>query len=742
MKSYIKGKYKKAIFISDKGYYIGLFHLDETDNNILSNFIDKTITFTGYFHELNEGDTYIFHGEEVDHPRYGLQFNVNEYEKVKPEDKDGVIEFLSSSLFPKVGKKLATSIVEVLGDKCLDKILEDKSILNLVPKITTKKIDLIYNNLIKYDESHQVIVYLTELGFNMKDSLEIYNKYKKDTLSIINDNIYRLIDDELDISFLKIDEVGRKLNIDRLDDNRIEALIIYLMKSMVFKSGDTYLNYQDIYDELCKYLNLGFDEIKFDDYLNKLNAKHKVCIEGRKYYLKEMFDAENSIVKKIKVLLSLPKSKYKNIDSLIEEHEKIYGITYNELQKDAIKSSLEENVLIITGGPGTGKTTIVKEIIELYRLLNKLSGDDMNKELQLLTPTGRASKRLSEATGYSATTIHRFLKWNKETNTFAIDEYNKDYSKFIIIDEVSMIDEQLLDSLFKGLTDNIKIILVGDYNQLPSVSPGQVLKDLIESNVIKTIHLEELYRQSKNSYINTLANEIKNNDLSPNFLDQKSDYTFLECSSRSIRSNLINLSKQILEKGYDYKNVQIMAPLYKGENGIDILNSDLQQIFNPKDKEKNELKIGDVIFRENDKILQLVNMPEENIFNGDIGVINRITPANISKSGKTEIYVDFDSNVVKFLPKDFNKFRHGFVISIHKSQGSEFEVVVMPISYSYHRMLYRKLIYTGITRAKKKLILLGEADVFVGAVSNNQELGRNTSLKEKLMMMNNNLNKR
>ena len=455
-----------------------------------------------------------------------------------------------------------------------------------------------------------------------------------------------------------------------------------------------------------------------------------------------MFDAENNIVEKIRILLSLPKSKYKNIDSLIEEHENMYGITYNTLQKEAIKSSLEENILIITGGPGTGKTTIVKEIIELYRLLNKLSGDDMNKELQLLTPTGRASKRLSEATGYPATTIHRFLKWNKETNTFAIDEYNKDYSKFIIIDEVSMIDEQLLDSLFKGLTDNIKIILVGDYNQLPSVSPGQVLKDLIDSNVIKTIHLEELYRQSKNSYINTLANEIKNNDLSPNFLDQRSDYTFLECSSHSIRSNLINLSKQILEKGYDYKNVQIMAPLYKGENGIDVLNNDLQQIFNPKDKEKNEIKIGDVIFRENDKVLQLVNMPEENIFNGDIGVINRITSANISKSGKTEIYIDFDSNIVKFLPKDFNKFRHGFVISIHKSQGSEFEVVVMPISYSYHRMLYRKLVYTGITRAKKKLILLGEADVFVGAVSNNQELVRNTSLKEKLMMMNNNLNKR
>lgn len=740
--TYIKGKYKKSIFISDKGYIIGLFHLEETNNQIFSDFIDKTITFTGYFHELNEGDAYIFHGEEIEHPRYGLQFNVKEYEKVKPQDKDGVIEFLSSSLFPNVGKKLATSIVDTLGDKCLDKILEDKSILNLVPKMTIKKMDLIYDNLLKYDESHQIIVSLTELGFNMKDSLEIYNKYKTNTLSIINDNIYRLIDDGLDISFLKIDEIGRKLNIDRLDDNRLEALIVYLMKSMVFKSGDTYLNYQDIYDELCKFLNLGFDEIKFDDYLNRLNAKYKVCIEGRKYYLKEMFDAGNNIVNKIEVLLKLPKDKYKNIDSLILEHENIYGIKYNELQKEAIKSAIEENILIITGGPGTGKTTIIKEIIELYRLLKKISPDDLEKEIKLLTPTGRASKRLQESTGYPATTIHRFLKWNKENNTFLVDEYNKDYSKLIIIDEVSMIDEQLLDSLFKGLTDNIKVILVGDYNQLPSVSPGQVLKDFIESGVIKTIKLEELYRQSRNSYINILANEIKNNDLSPNFLDKKSDYNFLECSSHSIRSNLINLSKQIIEKGYDYKIVQIMAPMYKGENGIDILNKDLQEIFNPRNKEKLEVKIGDVVFRENDKVLQLVNMPDENIFNGDIGVINRIVPANISKSGKNEIYIDFDSNIVKFLPKDFNKFRHGFVISIHKSQGSEFDVVIIPVANSYYRMLYRKLIYTGITRAKRKLIILGEAEAFVNAISNNQELIRNTSLKEKLMMMNNNLNKR
>lgn len=736
MKSYIKGVYKKAIFTSDKGYFIGLFKVAETDNELLKDFIDKTITFTGYFAELNEGDTYIFEGEELDHPRYGLQFSVSSFEKVKPEDKDGIIEFLSSSLFPKIGKKLAASIVETLGDNALKLILEDKSCLNLVPKITNKKIELIYNNLVKYDESHSVIVYLTELGFNMKASLDIYNKYKQDTLSIINNNIYTIIDDELDISFLKIDEIGKKLNIDILDKHRIEACIIYIMKTLVFKNGDTYLNYQDIYESLCKYIDFMINEEDFDNYLNNLKENKKIVVENRRYYLYEMYEAENNIIEKIRILKNIPKTKNKKILSLIEEHEKMYDIKYNEKQKEAIVSALEENILIITGGPGTGKTTIIKEIVELYQLLNNLTFEGLNEEIALLAPTGRASKRLSSSTCFPATTIHRFLKWNKENNKFGVNEYNKDFSKLIIIDEVSMIDEQLFSSLFRGLTDNIKLILVGDYNQLPSVSPGNVLKDLIESDVIKTIHLEELYRQSKNSYINILASEIKYNELSSNFLDTKDDYTFLECRSTSIRKNLINLCGKLKEKDYDYNKLQIMAPMYKGENGIDNLNIDLQNIFNPRDNTKNEIKVGNIIFRENDKVLQLVNMPDENVFNGDVGVIKNIITASNSKSGKNEIYVDFDSNIVKYLPKDFKNLKHGFIISIHKSQGSEFDMVVMPISRSYNRMLYRKLIYTGVTRAKKKLILIGEGESFVAAVNRDEELVRNTTLKEKLIIMN------
>ena len=339
---------------------------------------------------------------------------------------------------------------------------------------------------------------------------------------------------------------------------------------------------------------------------------------------------------------------------------------------------------------------------------------------------------MSEATLLPASTIHRFLKWNKETNEFGVNAFHKDHGKLIIVDEVSMIDLSLLHSLLEGLDSNIQIIFVGDYNQLPSVGPGQILKDFIESKIIPTIELDLLYRQDENSYITTLAQEIKNNQLSDNYLKEKSDFVFLNCSSQSLRKNLKNICQQILNKGYTEKQVQIMAPMYRGMNGIDNLNKELQEVFNPPHKDKREMTYGDVIFREKDKVLQLVNMPDENVFNGDIGTIERILYENETPSKKKEIYVDYDGYLVKYLPKDFNSFKHGFVITIHKSQGSEFPVVIMPISMSYHRMLYRKLVYTGITRAKKKLILLGEPEAFLKSIENNQEQIRKTTLKERL----------
>ena len=726
--TYIKGNYRKSIFTSDKGYVIGLFKIKETDNEELKIYVNKIITFTGYFHELNLDDMYIFKGDVVDHPKYGLQFNVLEYERLKPEDEDGLVAFLSSDLFKGVGEKLAKSIVDTLGKNVLEEILKDESCLLLVPKMTSKKAHTIYETLMKYEESHQIIVYLTELGFNMKDALDIYNNYKSETIIHIEHNPYCLTDF---ISFLKVDEIALKLNVNEDDERRIKACIIYMMNKLLFINSDTYLEYDEILESVFNYLKIDLNVDDFDLYLEELINENKIILLDEKYYLKEMYDSEINITNTIKYLENKKIDKL-FLDNRIEELEKVNNIKYNDKQKEAIKKSLENNITIITGGPGTGKTTIIKAICELYQNIFKLSYEELTNRIALLAPTGRASKRMSESTNLPASTIHRFLKWNKESNEFLVNEYNKNDHHLIIIDEVSMIDLNLLDSLFKGLTKNIKLVLVGDHHQLPSVGPGNILKDLIESDLIDTIYLDTLYRQDENSYITTLAHEIKDNNLSESFLETKSDYTFLKC--HSIKDNLKNLCLQLKEKGYDYKRVQIMVPMYAGVNGIDNLNKELQNIFNPKTNQ-NEIKYGDVVYRENDKVLQLVNLPEENIYNGDIGIIKNI----VKIENKTFIYIDFDGNLVKYETKDLNKITHGFIISIHKSQGSEFEVVIMPICNSYKRMLYKKLIYTGITRAKKKLILIGEPDAFLYAINNSNEKERKTNLLEQLK--NNILNK-
>lgn len=724
MKDYIKGTFKKIIFKSDQNYIIGLFKVSDTNTADLEEYIGSTITFTGYFHELTIDEKYMFYGELVDNPKYGLQYKVNEYERVKPEGKDAIIDFLSSDLFPGVGEKSAKQIVNTLGDDTLNLIMEDYSNLLFVPNMKEAKAKNIHDILSKYNESYDTIIYLTSIGFSMKDSMLIYNNYKEMTKYIIEEDVYALIDDIDEINFAKIELVRKNLNISDLDGRRIMALVIYVMNDLCFKNGDTFLYFDEIYDGVIKLLDYEFSKDEFYDILIEIANTGKIKIEEDEYYLKEYFDSENNIANTIYHLTNKNDTKYKKIEKEIESLENYFDVTYNEKQILAIKNAYEKNFSIITGGPGTGKTTIIKAIVELYRRLHKYSYDELTSKLILLASTGRAAKRMSESCLLPAYTIHRFLKWNKESNKFLVNESNKSNAEFVIIDEVSMIDVNLLDNLFKGLSKNIKIVMIGDYNQLESVGPGKVLKDLIDSDMINVTFLNELYRQDENSYIATLASEIKKNDLSEDFLTKKEDYSFIEANASNLKKYIEKVCLMAIEKGYSSDDIQLLAPMYKGENGIDNLNKLLQSIFNP-DRGQNSIVSKDVIYRENDKILQLENDPDNNVFNGDIGYIMDITGSTIT--------VDFDGNIVKYTPKDFIKIKHGYAISIHKAQGSEFKLVILPIIFSYRIMLYKKIIYTAVTRARNNLTIIGDPSSFVYAVNNENVYERKTKLKDRLL---------
>lgn len=718
--SYIKGKYKTSIFESNSGYKVGLFKVQETDDNEIEE--NKTLTFTGYFTELNTEDTYIFYGNYIFHDRYGYQFSVTNYEKIMPTGKEAIIDFLSSSYIKGCGEATAKSIYKIFKDETLSKIKESKDNLLLVPKMTEKKATTIYNSVCKYFEKDEEIIKIKNMGFSIKETMALINIYGEQTLNVIEKDIYNLL---VKIDFKKLDHIFLNNN-DKEDPRRIKACIIQSMKNTSFALGDIYLSKEEITKYVKEQYKINCD---LTPYFEELFNIKKIMIQDDKYYLIEDYLDELYIAKNIPALMKPSKINLTKFDNVIKEVEEYLHITYNNEQKNAIWTSLANNISIITGGPGTGKTTIIKGIINAYAIINKLDNSSMNRHLLLLAPTGRASKRMSETSGYGASTIHRFLKWDKENNIFGINELNQLHYNLIIIDETSMIDNHLFASLLKGLDlTNTQIILVGDEYQLPSVGPGLILSDLIRSN-LPHVSLEQIYRQSDNSYIPELAKNIKNTNIDSSIKQKRDDFSFIECPKEDIKSVMIKVLEKMNDKKIPETAIQILAPMYKGENGIDNLNIILQDFFNPNDNQKQEVIIGPITYRENDKVLNLVNDVDNNIYNGDIGYIDSI---NIN-SKKDFIVVNYDGNYVSYKKEDINTITHAYAISIHKSQGSEFSYVVMPISLSYSRMLYNKLLYTGVSRAKKSLILIGSLEAFNKSIYNNYSYQRKTTLTEKIM---------
>ena len=720
--SYIKGTISKIIYRNNSnGYTVGLIKIKESDEEV-----GKIETFTGVLPEFNEKTIYQLNGTFTTHNKYGYQFQVDSFEIVLPEKKDELVDFLSSDLFP-IGEKTAKKIVGSFGEDTIDVILNNKEKLLEIPRLGIERINKINNILKEYQSTSNIVLELNRMGFNTKDSLMLLNKYKDKVIRIIDNNIYDLIDN-INLNFKEIDTIAINNKYDLYDERRVEALIIYLLNEITFEQGDTYSFFQEIYNSIIKYLpDLKSEDLEY--YLIKLSKQKRVVIKKEKYYLKELYDAEEYIADRIYRLNNMERRKLPKLKEKIKELEQKIGITYDESQKNAIITSLNNNFTITTGGPGTGKTTIIKGIIRM--LVDTCHISPQN--IALLAPTGRASRKLIEVCNIPAYTIHKYLGWDKDNNTFSHNEINVCKEEYIIVDEASMIDTMLMFSLLKGTRLDSKFIFIGDYYQLPSVSQGQVLKDMIDSEVLDVIKLNNLYRQKDGNYIIDLAHEIKNKELSDNFLTKKEDYNFIEVDNDYVLTSIKDIILKALEKGYREKDIQVLAPMYKSQNGIDNLNKMLQEIFNPKSNDKNELIVGNKIYREGDKILELVNDSDNSISNGDLGYIINITNKEKNGNKKNEIIVDFDGNIVSFSPDKFINITHGYAISVHKSQGGEFNMVIIPFVNSFKRMLYNKLIYTAVTRAKSKLILIGSREAFVYGVNNDYVNNRKTTLKEMLI---------
>lgn len=713
-KNYVSGLLYKEIFRNEiNGYTVALFKIKE--KNI--DFDNDIINITGIFPKLNEKKEYILYGNMITHPKYGPQFAVDSFEIKMPSKEEELVTFLSSDLFP-IGEKTAEKIVELYHENTINKILENKDCLQLIPRLNEKKIDKIYNVLKDYQNTSNIVLELTKLGFEMKESLSFLNKYDNKILDTVNTNIYELIDTD-EMSFKKIDEIALNMGIEEDDDRRIKALIIHIMKELCFSSGDTYLFLEDIAFELSSIVTITPE--KLDYLLVKLIKDKKIIIEDKRYYLKKFYDAEKYITERLCFLNDMPVVGNTSISKYLDNS----SITYDDIQIKAIEAGINNNITIITGGPGTGKTTIIKAIVTILKEANKLKDTDM----ALLAPTGRAAKKMMETTGISASTIHKYLGWDKDTNTFGTDEYCPKSEKYIIVDEVSMIDTLLMEALLKGIKRNARLILVGDYYQLPSVSEGQVLKDLIDSDCLPVIRLNQIYRQTEGSYILNLAYDIKEKNISEDLFIKKEDYLFLNGDNDNTLSIVKEVVAKAIKKGLTDREIQVLAPMYKSVNGIDNLNIILQELFNPPSENKKEINLKDVTYREYDKVLQLVNDPDNNVYNGDIGYIEEII---ISREKKitNQININYDGNIVEYTPDKFINFRHGYAISIHKAQGSEFSTVLMPITPSFKRMLYNKLVYTGVTRAKKSLILVGDPNSFIYGINNDYVDGRRTTLKD------------
>ncbi|MBZ2126690.1 SF1B family DNA helicase RecD2 [Streptococcus gordonii] len=720
MEFYFSGTVERIIFENPNNFFrILLLDIEDTD----AEFDDFEIIVTGTMADIMEGQDYTFWGTLVQHPKYGEQLKVTRYERAKPTSK-GLVKYFASDHFKGIGVKTAQKIVDLYGDNTIDQILADPGRLVTINGLSSANREAFVSKLRQNYGTEMLLSKLAEYGIPNKLALQIQDTYKEETLEIVQKYPYQLVEDIQGIGFKIADQLAQQLGIESDAPERFRAGLVHTLFSQSMETGDTYIEARDLLSHTIDLLEnarqVELDPSLVADELAHLIEEDKIQNVETKIFENSLYFAEEGI--RSNLIRILEKGKQETFDapkleSIIEQVEQDLGICYDHIQKKAICDAINHKVFILTGGPGTGKTTVINGIIATYAALHKL---DLAKKQELpillAAPTGRAARRMNELTGLPSATIHRHLGMTGDDDISHLDDYLD--ADFIIVDEFSMVDTWLANQLLSNISSNSKILIVGDADQLPSVSPGQVLADLLKIPLLPQTKLTKIYRQGEDSTIVTLASQIQQGLLPADFTEKKADRSYFEASGEYIPDMIKKIVAAAIRSGIPAQDVQVLAPMYRGPAGIDQINQLMQDLINPSEKDQLVFEAPDCQYRQGDKVIHLVNDAESNVFNGDLGYITDLLPGKYTDSKQDELTINFDGNEIIYPRSEWYKIRLAYAMSIHKSQGSEFPVVILPITRSSHRMLQRNLVYTAITRAKSKLILLGEKAAFDYAAKN------------------------
>ncbi|WNU94517.1 ATP-dependent RecD-like DNA helicase [Streptococcus sp. DTU_2020_1000888_1_SI_GRL_NUU_041A] len=736
MEFYFSGTIERIIFENPSNFFrILLLDIENTD---AEDFEDFEIIVTGSMADVMEGEDYSFWGSLVQHPKYGQQLKISRYERAKPSSK-GLVKYFSSDHFKGIGVKTAQKIVQLYGEDTedtIDKILADPEKLTQINGLAAKNREAFVAKLRLNYGTEMVLAKLAAYGIPNKLAFQIQDTYKEETLGIVEKYPYQLVEDIQGIGFKIADHLAEELGIQSDAPERFRAGLVHTLLTQSMERGDTYVEARDLLEHTIELLEssrqVELDPSLVADELAHLIEEDKVQNVETKIFENSLFFAEEGIKSNLVRLLEKGEQDCfdtDNITAAIQQVEESSGIFYDSIQKEAIRQAINQKVFILTGGPGTGKTTVINCIIAVYAQLRGLDLRKVNDlPILLAAPTGRAARRMNELTGLPSATIHRHLGMTGDDDTSHLDDYLD--ADFIIVDEFSMVDTWLANQLLSNISSQTKLLIVGDADQLPSVSPGQVLADLLQIPTIPQTKLETIYRQSEESTIVTLASQIQKGILPADFTEKKADRSYFEARNEHIPPMIEKIASAAIRSGIPAQDVQVLAPMYRGPAGIDQINNLMQNLINPVKKDELTFEAPDCQYRQGDRVIHLVNDAESNVFNGDLGYISDLLPAKYTDSKQDELTINFDGNELVYQRSEWYKIRLAYAMSIHKSQGSEFPVVILPITRSSHRMLQRNLVYTAITRAKSKLILLGEKVAFDYAVKNTGT-ARKTYLRER-----------